>query len=283
MKRVMTLFVITVICMVQQGCYTTVDRKGQYFASTKELWKKRQSGPGAWFPELRTAGDGMYLAGCFIPVVGWVTLCPAGLVLDGVERLVIAPVFDTVCLPVDCINNVSYRIDEEHYKVFEGRLDSDLDVVLADSMYWIDRTEEKFRYLRRWLSQKGDNVDLTSKRVSAILSFLAWYAKERVCLDDQMMSIYHEIVRIIYYDKSCEQESLTALANWFVEIKNATKVYVDEFFNAEIYLCREDWVKFNDEQLMVLRDADIKRSEITRVLKIRQEKREKEVNLQKAN
>lgn len=282
MKRVMALIVITGICIVQQGCYTAVGRKGGYFASTKELWKKRRSGPGAWFPELQTAGEGMYLVGCFIPVVGWVTLCPVGLVLNGVERLIIAPAFDTICIPVDFINNVN-RIDEERYKVFEGRLDADLDAVLTDSMYWLDRTEDKFRYLRRWLSQKGDNVDLTSKRVSAILSLLAWYAKERVCLDDEMMSIYREIVKIIYHDKSCEQESLTALANWFVEMKNATKVHVDVFFNAEIYLCREDWVKFNDEQLMVLRDADIMRSEITRVLRIRQEKREKEGNLQKAN
>lgn len=278
MKRVMVMLVIVVTCLAQQGCYTTVDRKGQYYASTKWLWEKRQSGPGAWFPEVQTTGEGMYLVGCFIPVVGWVTLCPAGLALGVVERCVVAPVFDTVCLPIDYINNVNYRIDEKHFKIFEDRLDSDLDAVLADSMYWSDRTDDKFRYLSRWLSQNGDKVELTSKRVSAILSLLGWYAKERKCLDDEMWSIYLEILRVIYYDKSCERETLTALANWFVEMKNSTRVYVDSFFHAGIYLSREDWVKFTDEQLKVLLDADIMSLEITRVLKIRQEKREKEAN-----
>jgi len=43
----------------------------------------------------------------------------------------------------------------------------------------------------------------------------------------------------------------------------------------------DDHVKFNDEQLMVLRDADIMSQKITRVLKARQEKREKEANGQR--
>lgn len=275
MKRLMAMIVIAVSCLLQQGCYMFVDREGQYYSSTKELWKARQSGPGAWFPELQTAGEGMYFAGCYIPVVGWVTLCPAGLVLSVGERCAVAPVFDTICLPFDCINNVCCRIDEANYKAFESRLDAELDTVLADSMYWSERTDEKFRYLSRWLSQNSDKVDMTPKRVSAILSILGWNAKKRAWLDDEMMSIYRKIVRVIYYDKSIEQESLTVLANWFVEIKNATNIYVDLFFNAEIYLCREDWVKFNDEQLRILQDAGIQTKAIEKILKSRQDKRGK--------
>lgn len=275
MKRLMAMIVMAVSCQLQQGCYMFVDREGKYYASTKELWKERPSGPGAWFPELQTAGEGMYYFGCFIPVVGWVTLCPAGLVLSVGERCAVAPVFDTICLPCDCINNVCYQVDEANYKAFESRLDTELDAVLADSIYWSERTDDKFRYLSRWLSQNIDKVDLTPKRVSAILSILRWNAKERRWLDDEMMLIYRKIVSIIYHDKSIAQESLTGLANWFVEMKNDTNIYVDVFFNAELSLWREDWVKFNDEQLRLLQDAGIQTKAIEKILKSRKDKKGK--------
>lgn len=275
MKRLMAMIVMAVSCLLQQGCYMFVDREGKYYASTKELWKERPSGPGAWFPELQTAGEGMYYFGCFIPVVGWVTLCPAGLVLSVGERCAVAPVFDTICLPCDCINNVCYQVDEANYKAFESRLDTELDAVLADSIYWSERTDDKFRYLSRWLSQNIDKVDLTPKRVSAILSILRWNAKERRWLDDEMMLIYRKIVSIVYHDKSIAQESLTGLANWFVEMKNDTNIYVDVFFNAELSLWREDWVKFNDEQLRLLQDAGIQTKAIEKILKSRKDKKGK--------
>ena len=41
MKRVISMSVMVVSCLLQQGCYMFVDREGKYFASTKEAWSSR--------------------------------------------------------------------------------------------------------------------------------------------------------------------------------------------------------------------------------------------------
>ena len=82
MKKVIAMIVVAVSCLLQQGCYMFVDRENKYYASTEYLWN---GGKG-----FKTAGDAMMLTGIVIPVVGWVTLIPAGAVATLAERCVVA-------------------------------------------------------------------------------------------------------------------------------------------------------------------------------------------------
>ena len=129
--------------------------------------------------------------------------------------------------------------------------------------------------------------DLSGRQVSAILSILRSWLKGKVDIDWRRKDVCQCIVKAVY-DKSCDRESLDMLAKGLVEIKEATKVYMFQVIPYEIELAilnasgdDKDNVKFSDEQLMVLRDADIMSQKITRVLKARQEKREKEANGQR--
>ena len=280
MKKVIAMIVVAVSCLLQQGCYMFVDRENKYYASTKDLWSGGKS--------FKTAGDAMMLTGAVIPVVGWVTLIPAGAVATLAERCVVAPAFDTVMLPIDFLDNALSQIEEANYQDVRRRLESDLDATLADSEYWESRACDKLYYLNRWLSEKSDLKNLSDKQVSAILAILRSWLKGRSDLDWRIMNQFQGIVKAVY-EKSCERESLDMLAKGLVEIKGATKVHMYQVIPYEIELSigsaseGDDHVKFNDEQLMVLRDADIMRAEIDRLLKMRQEKREKEVNGQGTN
>jgi len=271
-KKVIAMIVVAVSCLLQQGCYMFVDREGKYYASTKDLWSGGKS--------FKTAGDAMMLTGAVIPVVGWVTLIPAGAVATLAERCVVAPAFDTVMLPIDFLDNALSQIEEANYQDVRRRLESDLDATLADSEYWESRACDKLYYLNRWLSEKSDLKNLSGRQVSAILAILRSWLKGRSDLDWRIMNQFQGIVKAVY-EKSCERESLDMLAKGLVEIKGATKVYMFQVIPYEIELAiqnasgDEDSVKFSDEQLMVLRDADIMRAEIDRLLKIRQKKREK--------
>ena len=275
LKRLMAVIVMAVSCLLQHGCYMFVEREGKYFASTKEAWSSRH---GEWWPHLRTTGDGMMYMGALIPVVGWVTLLPAGFVVNAAECCVVAPAYDTILLPIDCLDNWLLQIDEENYQDTRRLLEFNLDATLADSAYWKD--EDKIRYLSRWLSEKSDLKNLSGRQVSAILSILRYWLKDKIHIDWRQMNVSRGIVGAVY-DKSCERESLDMLVKGIVEIKGATKVYMFQVIPYEIELAiqnasgDEDSVKFSDEQLMVLRDADIMRAEIDRLLKMRQEKREK--------
>ena len=278
MKKVIAMIVVAVSCLLQQGCYMFVDRENKYYASTKDLWSGGKS--------FKTAGDAMMLTGAVIPVVGWVTLIPAGAVATLAERCVVAPAFDTAMLPIDFLDNALSQIEEANYQDVRRRLESDLDATLADSEYWESRACDKLYYLNRWLSGVCDNKSLSDKQVSAILAILRSWLKGRSDLDWRIMNQFQGIVKAVY-EKSCERESLDMLAKGLVEIKGATKVHMYQVIPYEIELSigsaseGDDHVKFNDEQLMVLRDADIMSQKITRVLKARQEKREKEANGQR--
>lgn len=283
MKRAISMIVVAVSCLLQQGCYMFVDREGKYFASTKEAWSSRH---GEWWPNLRTTGDCMMLMGACIPVAGWVTLLPAGFVVNAAECCAVAPAFDTVMLPIDFLDNMLLQIDETNYQDARRRLESDLDATLADSEYWESRACDKLYYLNRWLSGQCDKKSLSDTQVSAILAILRSWLKGRSDLDWRIMNQFQGIVKAVY-EKSCEHESLDMLAKGLVEIKGATKVHMYQVIPYEIELSigsaseGDDHVKFSDEQLMVLRDADIMSQKITRVLKARQEKREKEANGQR--
>ena len=280
MKRLMAVIVMVVFCLLQQGCfYLFADREGKYFASTREAWSSRH---GEWWPHLRTTGDCVMLVGALMPVVGWVTLLPAGFVVNAAECCVVAPAYDTVLLPIDYLDNIFLKLEEENYQEARCRLEFDLDATLADSEYWEKRAYDKLRYLNRWLSDQCNKKNLSGTQVSAILSILRSWLKGRSDIDCRIMYEFQGIVKVIY-EKSCERESLDMFAKGLVEIKGATKVPMFQVIPNEIEFAirdatdEKDRVKFNDEQLKVLRDAGIMSAEITRVLKMRQEKCERKL------
>ena len=164
---------VLAMSLIMQGCYMFVDRDGKYYASTKEAWSSRQ---GFIFPTVRTTGDALYCTGWLIPVVGWVTLVPAGFAINAVECCVVAPAFDTICLPYDYINNRPYRIAEEEYQKIRVRLDNDIATALSDVSYLGVREDKKLRYLQRWLVRDCSISTLSPMQVDAILAFVekAW-------------------------------------------------------------------------------------------------------------
>ena len=191
---------LALFCLLQQGCYMFVEREGKYYASTKHLWR---GGKG-----FDTAGDAMMLTGVVIPVVGWVTLIPAGAVATLAERCVVAPVFDTVLLPIDWLDNKLLQIDEANYQDMQCRLEFDLDATLADSASWED--EDNVRYLKRWLSGQCGKRSLSSGQVSAVLSILGRRLQGQSDVDWRKMDEYRGVVGAVY-KMSCDRDALDAL------------------------------------------------------------------------
>ena len=111
MKRKMIVITMALACLLQQGCYTVVNRDGEYFASTK--YANEEIGRDNWFKG-HTMGDAIFWGGFFVPFVGPFILWPIAIVVHPVECYVIAPAFDILCLPYDCINDY-----ENHQKESE--------------------------------------------------------------------------------------------------------------------------------------------------------------------
>lgn len=261
MKRMAIVIVIATFSLLQQGCYTAASRKGTYYASTQYVWSH---GSG-----LRTAGECIMLTGAMIPIVGWVTLVPAGGVINVAEHCVIAPVFDTVLLPADCLVNCSDHLrDEANYQKLQRRLESNFDATIADAAYW--RNEGELRHLNRWLSQQEAEKPLAVRQLSAVLSLLE---EGLTGNDTKKMCACLEIFNTLYM-KANEKEEMATLANWLVDMKGNTKL------DSALFKMALGWpagsVKFDDEQLRFMRDAGIMPSEIDKILKRRQKKRDTE-------
>ena len=87
--RVMKRLLVTSITMASIMAQAAINspRSGEIFQTTRE-------GPGLYAPVY-------VLYGLFTPVVGWVTLLPAGIAIGVVDELVVSPAIDLVCLPYD--------------------------------------------------------------------------------------------------------------------------------------------------------------------------------------
>jgi hypothetical protein len=268
-KVISAIAAVLVTSLLVQGCYMFVGRDGKYYASTEEAWSSRQ---GFIFPPLRTTGDVLYYIGWFIPVVGWVTLVPAGFAITAVECCVVAPAFDTICLPYDYINNRLYRIAEEEYQKIRGRLDADLVTALSDGAY-LDglKIDSKLRYLHRWLAYNCRFSALSAMQVDAILAFVeaAW---ENGIINDpsEVNRIEGDILQSVY--RKCDDDvALSRLIDHTIKVKKilgdgVAKVAVSRFFAGG-----ESQVKFSDEQLLRLLDeVPYAQNHVSKVLKYRQ-------------
>ena len=260
---------VLITSLLAQGCYMFVDRDGKYYASTKEAWSSRQ---GFIFPTVRTTGDALYCTGWLIPVVGWVTLVPAGFAINAVECCVVAPAFDTICLPYDYINNRPYRIAEEEYQKIRGRLDADLVTALSDVAY-LDglKIDSKLRYLHRWLVHDCTFSALSAMQVDAILAFVeAAWENGIISNQSEVNLIESNILQRVY--RKCDGDvALSRLIDHTIKVKKilgdgATKVAVSRFFAVG-----ESQVKFSDEQLLRLLDeVPYAQNHVSKVLKYRQ-------------
>jgi len=86
MKRLLMTTIAASASIMAQAAFDS-PRSGEIFQTTRE-------GPG----ELSI---GCMYFGMLIPVVGWVTLLPAGIAIGAVDELVVSPTIDLVCLPYD--------------------------------------------------------------------------------------------------------------------------------------------------------------------------------------
>jgi len=268
-KMIPATAAVLITSLLAQGCYMFVDRDGKYYASTKEAWSSRQ---GFIFPTVRTTGDALYCTGWLIPVVGWVTLVPAGFAINAAECCVVAPAFDTICLPYDYINNRPYRIAEEEYQKIRVRLDTDLVTALSDVAY-LDglKIDSKLRYLHRWLVHDCTSSALSAMQVDAILTFVedVW-GKGIISDPNEVCRIECGIVQSVY--RKCNDDA--ALSRLIDHAICLEKVAGREAVKAAIlwlFPGSDGQVKFSDEQLLRLQEeVPYAQNHVSRVLKCRQ-------------
>ena len=115
------------------GC-CTVDRTGEYYVATKSLTR------GKFPPSVGAFGvmlGANYPLPCF-------PLIPVGFVCYGAEIAVFAPVWDTLCLPVDMCRRENFLEEEREKKAREEErrqirelLDSNLSAALADERLYM--------------------------------------------------------------------------------------------------------------------------------------------------
>ena len=128
------------------GC-CTVDRTGEYYVATKSMTR------GKFPPSVGAFG---ILLGANYPLPCF-PLIPVGFACYGAEIAVFAPVWDTLCLPVDMCRRDNFlkserkkKEQEEELRQIRELLDSNISVALADeSFYEMPRRQELSRWLYR--------------------------------------------------------------------------------------------------------------------------------------
>ncbi len=271
-KMIPAIAAVLITSLLAQGCYMFVDRDGKYYASTKEAWSSRQ---GFIFPTVRTTGDALYCAGWLIPVVGWVTPVPAGFAINAAECCVVAPAFDTICLPYDYINNRPYRIAEEEYQKIRGRLDADLLTALSDVAYLNGlKNDSKLRYLHRWLVHDCTFSALSAMQVDAILTFVEDVLGKGIISDpNEVCRIECGIVQSVY--RKCNDDAaLSRLIDHAICLEKVAGRDAVQAAVLWLFPSSDGQVKFSDEQLLRLQEAvPCAQNNATRVLRYRQRER----------
>ena len=131
-----------VLCLA--GC-CTVKRTGEYYVATKSMTR------GKFPPSVGAYGimlGANYPLPCF-------PLIPVGFACYGAEIAVFAPVWDTLCLPVDMCRRENFLEEEREKKAREEErrqirelLDTNLSAALADESFYV---KPRIDELKRWL------------------------------------------------------------------------------------------------------------------------------------
>ena len=126
------------------GC-CTVERTGEYYVATKSLTR------GKFPPSVGAFGvmlGANYPLPCF-------PLIPVGFACYGAEIAVFAPLWDTLCLPVDMCRRENFLEEEREKKAREEErrqirelLDNNLSAALADESFYV---KPRIDELKRWL------------------------------------------------------------------------------------------------------------------------------------
>jgi hypothetical protein len=156
------------LCLSMSGCvYLAVERKGEFFPSTRDIWNARQK---YFLPP--TLGGLVCCFGATIPYVGLVIFYPPGLTLHLVEGCVIAPAYDIVCMPYDLCQRPTYlaecRRREETWRA-EKLVHNNLDAALDDGRCLSPSNTVYYKELSKRLSNLEHNV-LTVGQVSRIVA-----------------------------------------------------------------------------------------------------------------
>lgn len=134
--------VAAMLCLV--GC-CTVERTGEYYVATKSLTRARYPPSVGAYGIMLGAN---YPLPCF-------PLIPVGFACYGAEIVVFAPLWDTLCLPVDMYRRENFLEEEREKKAREEErrqirelLDNNLSAALADESFYV---KPRIDELKRWL------------------------------------------------------------------------------------------------------------------------------------
>ena len=126
------------------GC-CMVERTGEYYVATKSLTRDR-------YPQ--SVGVLGIMLGANYPLPCF-PLMPIGMVCYGAEIAVFAPLWDTLCLPVDMCRRENFLEEEREKKAREEErrqirelLDTNLSAALADESFYV---KPRIDELKRWL------------------------------------------------------------------------------------------------------------------------------------
>ena len=157
-----------ILSLPMSGClYLAVERNGEFFPSTRDIWNARQK---YWMPP--TAGGRVCCFGAVTPYVGPAIFYPPGLALHLVEGCVIAPAYDIVCMPYDLCRRPTYlsecRRREEAWQA-EKFVSKKLDAALDDGRYLSPSNTVYHKALSEMLG-KAEHDALTTGQVSRIVA-----------------------------------------------------------------------------------------------------------------
>ena len=166
-----------VLCLA--GC-CTVKRTGEYYVATKSLTR------GKFPPSVGAFGvmlGANYPLPCF-------PLIPVGFACYGAEIAVFAPVWDTLCLPVDMCRRENFLEEEREKKAREEErrqirelLDSNLSAALADESFYV---KPRIDELKRWLYLNAKD-GLTSEQ--------ALFLANKIRRDERLIMMLSDVLK----------------------------------------------------------------------------------------
>ena len=119
---------VTIGSMVLSGCVYFSDRDfGDCYNTTKWCWNHGYACGPRQLPEANTLGQCIGCSGYYLLGIGALVTEPAGWVVQMAETLVLAPVYDTLMLPVDwcCTSDTAAQrkakaaIEDDNERMFE--------------------------------------------------------------------------------------------------------------------------------------------------------------------
>lgn len=99
-----------VVSFGQGGCLYYFENRdsGDYYNTTKQVWGKQFYVHDAWYGEWGGLGQSVGYSGIFCFGCGVYFTMPVGLVIYPIEHITLAPLYDTLLLPIDFCHRDKY-------------------------------------------------------------------------------------------------------------------------------------------------------------------------------